>query len=145
MLSLLLLLIIATYYASMSWKPNFLCNNGKRQRFRNSVLLSAESRVGSEVDVFLKPDSFTNRNYSTDVKDSIISERLDHVVRSTLSLFNVSRYGVDLALAEELRDLSDFEEAEKKAKEVKPKGEYFLHFADARYNLPTGNRNSSTE
>ena len=97
------------------------------------------------MDVFLKPDSFTNRNYSTDVKDIIISERLDHVVRSTLSLFNVSRYGVDLALAEELRDLSDFEEAEKKAKEVNLKGEYFLHFADARYNLPTGNRNSSTE
>ena len=77
------------------------------------------------MDVFLKPDSFTNRNYSTDVKDSIISERLDHVVRSTLSLFNVSRYGVDLALAEELRDLSDFQEAEKKAKEVNLKGEYF--------------------
>ncbi len=82
------------------------------------------------MDVFLKPDSFTNRNYSTDVKDSIISERLDHVVRSTLSLFNVSRYGVDLALAEELRDLSDFEEVEKKAKEVNLKGEYFLHFAE---------------
>ena len=93
------------------------------------------------MDVFLKPDSFTNRNYSTDVKDLIISERLDHVVRSTLGLFN----GVDLALAEELRDLSDFEEAEKKAKEVNLKGEYFLHFADARYNLSTGNRKSSTE
>jgi hypothetical protein len=90
---------------------------------------------------FLKPDSFTNRNYSTDVKDLIISERLDHVVRSTLSLFN----GVDLALAEELRDLRDFEEVEKKAKEVNLKGEYFLHFADARYNLSTGNRKSSTE
>ena len=103
---------------SMRWKQSFLNN---QKRYHNEVFLSASTistKGGNEVDVFLKPESFSNRVDSTGEKSSIISERLDHVVRSTLSLFNVSKYGVDLALAEELRDLSDFEEAEKKAKEV---------------------------
>ena len=119
---LLFILTIAPYCMSMRWKQNFLNN---QKRYHKDVFLSASTTTsststkgGNEVDVFLKPESFSNRIDSTDEKASIISERLDHVVRSTLSLFNVSKYGVDLALAEELRDLSDFEEAEKKAKEV---------------------------
>lgn len=119
LLSLLVLLIIVPFNNSIYWKQSFLCSNQKR--YHNFVLSSsAEAITGgrNEVDVFLRPESFSNRNDSADHKASIISERLDHVVSSTLSLFNVSKYGVDLALAEELRDLSDFEEAEKKAKEV---------------------------
>ena len=125
---LLFILIIAPSCMSMRWKQNFLCNN--QRRYHNDAFLSASttSTTGNEVDVFLKPESFSNRIDSTDENASIISERLDHVVRSTLSLFNVSKYGVDLALAEELRDLSDFEEAEKKAKEVGAIVDYYFFF-----------------
>lgn len=76
----------------------------------------------SEVDIFLTPQTMLSQKENDTLVDShlqFVRERLDHVARSSLNAFNVSRFGIDLALAEELRNLQDFDEAEKKAKEVK--------------------------
>jgi hypothetical protein len=76
------------------------------------------SKLHNEVEIFLKPEIFKSWNRSLENDSYFMKERLDHVARSSLSTLNVSKFGMKLALAEELRDLGDYSEAESKAKEV---------------------------
>lgn len=74
--------------------------------------------MNQKVDIFLRPENFVREKGFTINDSQLIHERLDHVARSSLISFNASKFGIKLALAEELRDLGDYPEAEKKAKEV---------------------------
>jgi len=74
--------------------------------------------MNQKVDIFLRPENFVREKGSSVSESELIHERLDHVARSSLISFNASKFGIKLALAQELRDLGDFPEAEKKAKEA---------------------------